>query len=234
MRFQLGGKATRKKNHSRPKAKQAQQQQPQQQKSSSASAAPPAAAVEPQTPAKEESLTPGNDDAADLSSSDVEGGRNKSSISVEECAASDADTSGVTSPISAIPPKFNVDSDVLARSPMGSVADLTAVQSDSEGVAPSSGPASLEQPAAVATEAQGETEVSGKPEQAEDGNAVAVTVTSPNGTDRPAAAAEKQEETPSPLPPKESGDAATEESEFTNSQARIFRLSIKRKIQLID
>ena len=127
-----GGKVTRKKHHSRPKAKQSQQ--PQQRSSASAMAS-----SEPQTQTKDGNLAPGGEDAADLSGSDVEGGKNKS-LSIED-SATDLDTSGVTSPISAIPPKFNVDSDVLARSPMGSVADLTAVQSESEGVVPSSGPA---------------------------------------------------------------------------------------------
>ena len=141
---------TRKKHYLRPKAKKSQQ--PQQRSSASVMAS-----SEPQTQTKDGNLAPGGEDRADLSGSDVEGGKNKS-LSIED-SATDLDTSGVTSPILAIPPKFNVDSDVLTRSPLGSVADLTVVQSESEVVVPSSGPASLEDPAVEAKKEATETDI---------------------------------------------------------------------------
>ena len=139
------------------------------------------ASTEQKTQTKDGNLAPGGEDAADLSGSDVEGGKNKS-LSIDD-SATDLDASGVTSPISAIPPKFNVDSDVLARSPMGSVADLTVAQNESEGIVPSSGPASLEDPSEEAQKEGAETvvEKSDLKEQAEEAS-VAITVTSPGGT----------------------------------------------------
>ena len=185
------------------------------------------ASSESQTQTKDGNLAPASEDAADLSGSDVEGGKHKS-ISIEDCPT-DLDTSGVTSPISAIPSKFNVDSDVLARSPMGSVVDLTAVQSEIEGVAPSSGPASLD-PAMDAHSEVTETalEKSEREEDVQDAS-VAITVTSPGGTartDSPTTAAadeekdEEKDEIPTVPLAKESGDA--EGSEFTNSQGVTF------------
>ena len=182
------------------------------------------ASTEQKTQTKDGNLAPGGEDAADLSGSDVEGGKNKS-LSIDD-SATDLDASGVTSPISAIPPKFNVDSDVLARSPMGSVADLTVAQNESEGIVPSSGPASLEDPSEEAQKEGTETAVekSDLKEQAEEAS-VAITVTSPGGTAHaeapPKAAADDQkDEIPSEPSAKEHVDA--EGSEFTNSQGVTF------------
>ena len=87
----------------------------------------------------------------------------------------------VSSPTSEVAPSFNVDSDVLARSPIGSVADLSQIQSD--------------------TECEGENkEVENKEQEIENkeieskdaelSNQIKVTVTSPKGTEY----AEKNEE----------------------------------------
>ena len=89
-------------------------------------------------------------------------------------------------------PCFNVDSDVLARSPSGSVADLTQIQSDSEMEKSVEG--SVKEPIKqesieAKTESVQETakqDCVENTEELEDENPsvkVAVTVTSPQGTE---------------------------------------------------
>ena len=132
-------------------------------------------------------------------------------------------------------PQFNVDSDVLARSPIGSVTDLSnVIHSDSESIG---GPASLEGGGAAAATSTAEakevsenadaTEASSETKQ-EEGEGVGITVTSPHGTDRQPDEAEKKaaeengEEDAAAGDP-EMGAAATETvtTEFTNSQGTV-------------
>ena len=84
-------------------------------------------------------------------------------------------------------PCFNVDSDVLARSPSGSVADLTQIQSDTE--LDKSGDAIQESNSVIQESKQESTETK-KHESVENGiseeseaTKLTVTVTSPQGTE---------------------------------------------------
>jgi len=129
----------------------------------------------------------------------------------------------VTSPSSVDLPQFDVDADVLARSPVGSVTDLsTCVQSDVEenvdknNVDNNSDAKSLEsveqQP--VADTANGQSEVD-------------IVVTSPRGTDTAVVTSDDAEKVDEDDKNVESEKVETEEksesSEFVNSQGVTFK-----------
>ena len=121
-------------------------------------------------------------------------------------------------------PQFNVDSDVLARSPIGSVADLsTVIQSDSESIGTGGGgPESL--PSQVNPEVTDAAKASSNTAAEGDDDNVGITVTSPQGTERQhEEPAEKTEEEAASTPNDAETTAATEtiSSEFTNSQGEI-------------
>ncbi len=82
--------------------------------------------------------------------------------------------------------QFSIDHDVLARSPMGSVCDLTAVQSDgeSQGGPESLPPVTAEKPEepSTAIEKQHEVEKVQPIEEQSSSQGVGITVTSPKGT----------------------------------------------------
>jgi len=101
---------------------------------------------------------------------------------VAESATPSKEEGVVGSAISPMQEKqFSVDTDVLARSPMGSVTDLTtAVQSDVESQGPDSLPPATQ-----------DNEEPPPPEEKEDKESVAITVTSPQGTETTPASASK-------------------------------------------
>lgn len=103
----------------------------------------------------------------------------------------------VSSPtIEAPPPNFNVDADVLARSPSGSVTDLSVMPSSPMDT-PDEGPTSL-------------------PDVPSENESVAITVTSPKGTETPME---------SPIIDKE--EPESNESEFTNAQGVTFTPTVE-------
>ena len=120
----------------------------------------------------------------------------------------------VTSPSE---PQFNVDADVLARSPLGSVADLTAVTSDNESTG---GPESLPNQTSIETEekqAEDNDEKNNEQSKAD----LEITVTSPKGTERPAATSPEVNEDKTEQASNEE-DNNLDSSEFVNAQGVTF------------
>ncbi|TRY67573.1 hypothetical protein TCAL_07827 [Tigriopus californicus] len=104
--------------------------------------------------------------------------------------------SSVSSPTVEAPPNFNVDADVLARSPSGSVTDLSVMPASPVESPLEEGPSSL-------------------PDMPSESDPVAITVTSPKGTETPLGS-------PTPGPEEVPGEADANESEFTNAQGVTF------------
>ena len=119
-----------------------------------------------------------------------------------------------TDPVS---PGFSVDADVLARSPTGSVTDLSQIQSDNEGE-PSENKANepIDQPDATKNPAN-EQEIA----EASD---VKVTVTSPKGTEYNVDKDESKKTTDdkADLEKEEDGAKVASEKEFVNAQGVTF------------
>jgi hypothetical protein len=182
------------------------------------------------------------DEGESEATSDAESALMKLPPPPTSAAAEDLSSSGFISPISSIPPKFNVDADVLARSPMGSVADLSTVQSDNESLGGGGGGGGGERVSGPLS-ANGDQEnekakVDEAAVSAEDSIEVAlavadvaITVTSPKGTERrsPAGAEESLKadrngdcEADASGKQLKDGNDVIAESEFTNAQGVIF------------
>ena len=150
-------------------------------------------------------------------------------------AATPMKQDSITSPSVEATPGFNVDTDVLARSPMGSVTDLSQIQSDNESVAgenvvnkaavetdqESIGPKSLETTAQPQEEAAPneatETDhaaVNKEQEQEQQESQIKLTVTSPKGTETDGKA--------TPVAKAEASQVEDKDKEFTNAQGVTF------------
>jgi hypothetical protein len=123
------------------------------------------------------------------------------------------------SPSSVDLPQFDVDADVLARSPMGSVTDLsTCVQSDIEENVDKADVVN------IVSEVDPTNNVDAKSVESVDGSAVStevnIVVTSPRGSEAKVAEDDEEEKTETLASPAEE---KVESSEFVNSQGVTFK-----------
>ena len=158
---------------------------------------------------------------------------NKNQSTLEEkCQESTAGTTILNSSsasIDPVSPGFNVDTDVLARSPTGSVTDLSQIQSDTESEQPLSMKDASDETDNAVTDANIEKTVIAHEESSEEKRNVQVTITSPKGTEYATAVNNKDssdlKDTKITAEKVEEDDAKKEalpEKEFINSQGITF------------